>query len=303
MKKIVFALLGCALIFALSGPVVAHNPPDYLGLSWQWPADKMPVRDGNLSDWDIVPDEFWQTHENWNVQSCIGSGYDEVPELDPSSYSFRWTMAFVNGSSRTQWAYEVFDDQWDEWDQIEASIDADHSGGNFHSAAGMTEEEAARNKNRQAQIYHIWFDDGAHLGGDQWMWAWNTAADWYQGGTPYSDAAMRHTVGTPLSGGERNSQVEFSFTAWDDLLWDNPNDSVEHLLTEGETIGLNLNLYDREGEGDARYQVRWTISPECSSFGNSDFFADFLLVEVDEELMATAVAEDSWGNIKASLAK
>ena len=43
--------------------VYAHDPAEFLGAVWQWPADRVPVLDGSLAEWEIVPAEFWITHE------------------------------------------------------------------------------------------------------------------------------------------------------------------------------------------------------------------------------------------------
>ena len=302
MKKFGAFLGGLGLMCALNSSVEAHDPPDYLGIIWQWPADKLPVLDGNISEWNVIPDEFWLTDENFNVQSCLGDN-TFVGDLDPSNLSFRWTMTFTNGSSKTYWALERFDDDWQEWDDVEPTIDADHSGGTFWTIEGMTDEESERQKGRHAQIYHLFFDDGAHLGGDSWNWFWMTAGDWYEG-PPYSDVAYRNT-GTPLSGEEYTQEVEYFLTAWDDYSSLDPEGSVEHNFQEGEIIGLNQNVWDRDDTADGTIpnESRWNLSPNCESFGDADFLADYLLLEVDEEIMSTAVEADSWGNVKASFAK
>jgi hypothetical protein len=303
MKKIVTGLGACALICALSNPVVAHDPPDYLGIVWQWPPDKLPVRDGNLDEWEVIPEEFWHTHETNNVNSCLGDNSKAV--LDPADLSFRWVMTYTEGSSRTHWAVERFDNDWNLGDDMEPTIDADHSGGTFWTIEGMSDEESARQKGRHAQIYHIWFDDGLRQGGDSWLWFWMTSADWYEG-LPWSDAAYKYT-GTPDSGEEMHETSEFMLPTWDDFNWADPEGGIEHLFEEGEIIGLNMNMWDHETEADPDNPVegvgRWTISPNCENFGDADFLADYLLLEVDEEIMSTAVEEDSWGNVKASFAQ
>ena len=298
MKKIIAGLGACALVIgALSNPVVAHDPPEIVGVIWQWPADKLPVRDGNLGEWDIIPEEFWQTHLNNNaISECAGPNTKTDP--DPADLSFRWTMSFVQGSSRTHWAQERFDDDWQTLDDIEVALDADHSGGTFWTIEGMTEEESERQKGRHAQIYHIWLDNGAYRGGDSWLWFWMTTADWYEG-LPWSDSAYKYT-GTPGSGEEMNETSEFMITAWDDFNWQDPEGSVQHFFDEGEVIGMNVHMWDRELDEETKGVGYWSLGASCEAFGDADFFQDFLLLEIDEELMATAVEKDTWGNVKAS---
>ena len=305
MKQMAMSSGACALICALSIPAIAHDPPDYRGIIWQWPADKLPVFDGDLSDWDIVPEEFWLTHENYNVDSYVGANESKAG-LDPSDLSFRWMTSFVQGSSKLYWAYERYDDYWFQSDDIEPTIDADHSGGNFWQVEGMSDEEAARNRSRHAQIYHLWFDDGLFMGdtfGDnsEWVWMWMTSADWY-GELPYTNAAYTINSGTPGNGEEFSVTAEFMLTAWDDFNYQDPEGSVEHFMMEGEVIGLSVNVWDHDGE-DPMQTARWSLTSVGESNVNADYLADFVLTEIDEELMATAVEEDSWGNVKASVAK
>ena len=305
MKKILSAIGACALICALSNPVAAHDPPDYRGIIWQWPANKLPVFDGNLSDWDIVPEEFWLTHNNYNVDSYVGDG--QKAGLDPSDLSFRWMTSFVQGSSKTYWAYERFDDYWHQSDSFEPIIDADHSGGIYWQVEGMSDEEAARNRSRHAQIYHVFIDDGLFMGnalgleGGGWIWMWMTSADWY-GELPYTDRASTIN-GTPGNGEEFNVAAEFMITAWDDFNFQDPGGSVEHEMVEGEVIGLSVNVWDHDGADPGTTHGRWSLSTAGESNVNADFLADYVLVGIDEDLMATAVEENSWGNVKASFAK
>ena len=304
MKKIVLSVATCALIFTISTPVAAHDPPDYRGIIWQWPADKLPVFDGDLRDWDIVPEEFWLTHENYNVDSFAGE--NRKGTLDPADLSFRWMTSFVQGSSKLYWAFERFDDFWFGSDGFEPTIDADHSGGSFWDIEGQSDEEKARHRSRQTQIYHTFFDDGHFLGGFEtgiaggWVWMWMTSADWY-GELPYTDVAYAFT-GTPAGGGEFTQTAEFMLTGWDDFNFQDPAGSVEHEFQEGEIIGLSVNVWDHDGDPPTS-QGRWSLTSVGESNVNADFLADFVLTEIDEEIIATAVAEDSWGNVKASVAK
>ncbi len=304
MKKIVAGLGVCALICALSAPVVGHAPEGYRGIIWQWPANQVPVRDADLSDWDRVPEEFWFTHENYNVNSSFMFDGNETKaaDLDASDLSFRFIPSFVQGSSKLHWAYERFDNDWTQWDNISPAIDADHSGGTFWNIEGGTDEENLRNRNRHAQIYQVYFDDG--LRKETWLWAWMSASDWHDD-LPWGDGVYEYE-GTPGNSEEFNYRGEFMFTVFDDYNHDDPNAGVEHPMMEGEIIGLNVSVDDTDGtdEGEDRNNARWNLGVPGQACCNADFLSDYLLLPIDTDIIdPTAVEEDSWANIKASFRK
>ena len=126
---------------------------------------------------------------------------------------------------------------------------------------------------------------------------------------------VRRRPGGQDAGGEwsthHNTNLVF-FTARED--------SAEHFLIQqgvghghdeeievDEIIGLAYHLYDgdlRDGSEDCNCWSRWALSPNVASFGDADFLADFVLLPVDDSIeYITAVEDDSWGRIKASLAR
>ena len=305
MKKKFSATIAAAALLVTSSASLAHVPPNFIGLIWQWPANQVPVLDGDLSEWSVIPDDYTFTTDEAVAQFTPGDAFvtSDVPDL--ASIDFSVTPSYVNGGTRLYYGYERFDDKWTSDDDIEIVIDGDHSGGTFWTEEGMSDEEAARAKGRQAQIYHIFADDGFRLDGDRWNWFWMTGADWHEQ-PPWSDIGYQYE-GTPGSFQEVSLQVEFYQTVFDDFNWQDPEGSVQHTLVEGDIIGHATHVWEFDGTEETYRQegcecgANWSENAAGESFGDASFLADYLLDSVQEDLLPTAVEEDSWGSIKASV--
>lgn len=309
MRKKITAVLAAGVVLTMSSVSTAHEPPNFIGIIWQWPADQTPILDGNMVEWSIIPDDYSLTTDK--LQALFEPGDQFVTYTDPdlSSLDIRVTPSYVNGGSRIYYGYERFDDAWTSDDDIEIVIDADHTGGGFHGnflADGATDEEKAREHSRQAQIYHVFLDDGFRLSGDRWNWMWMTSSDW-QEQPPWSDRGYQYE-GTPGSFAEVSLQGEFYLTAFDDYNSQDPDGSVQHALTEGEIIGHKTHVWDFDGTGPDTYRcdgcetnAQWSENTEGGSWGDANFLGDYLLESLETELLATSVEEDSWGAIKASV--
>ena len=307
MKKISLLLAAGALVFALSTAVTAHDPPDFVGGVWAWPENALPVLDGDLSEWDIVPPELWITEQD--VVNSSDRPWAYTGDLDVSSVSFRWMLSWNDETNRIYFALEHFDDKhWGGGEGYEGALDADHSGGLFWDIEGMTDEEAQRQRGRHAQIMGWAFDEGFT---EDWPNFWMTQADWYRDPL-YTDNGHR-VEGVPGSQSETRAFAEWYQIYWDDFNWEDPEGSIVHDFEVDEIIGYSGHVYDiddefEDAEGneneDCNCQSRWTLSPNIESFGNADFLADFLILPIDDSAnFVTAVEEDNWGRIKASLAK
>ena len=73
-----------------------------------------------------------------------------------------------------------------------------------------------------------------------------------------------------------------------------------------EIIGAGLQVDNDNGPEDAEDAnpwTKWSLGGQSDVFGNASSFADFILLPLDEEALSTAVENDSWGHIKASMAR
>lgn len=300
MKKVLVA--AAASVIALSSVAVAHDPPGYLNAVFQWPESALPILDGNLAEWDVIPAEFWLTEQDL-VQSSERADVYTGP-LDVSSIAVRMITTWNEETNRTYWGMERFDDHSSggSSDDLEGVLDADHSGGTFWDLADQSAEEIARQRGRHAQTHHWYFDAGFS---EVWTWFWMTQADWYD--DPQYTAEAHSVIGEVGSDGELTQFAEWYQIYWDDFNWEDPAGSVVHDFEVDEIIGLAYHLYDgdlRDGSEDCNCWSRWALSPNVASFGDADFLADFVLLPVDDSIeFVTAVEDDSWGRIKASLAR
>ena len=71
-------------------------------------------------------------------------------------------------------------------------------------------------------------------------------------------------------------------------------------VTAAQRVGVVM-LGARRNPPDARAAVERPVGA-VAAFGDADYFADFQLLEVSPDF-PTAVEEDSWGRIKASVAR
>ena len=128
MKKVLSALfIPLCCLLGLSTQAQAHDPPDFIGAVWQWPETHLPVLDADLSEWDIIPEEFWITEQS--VVQSTARPWIYTGDLDVSSISFRWIPTWNEETNRIYWAYERFDDKYQLGNEsVETTVDADHSG-------------------------------------------------------------------------------------------------------------------------------------------------------------------------------
>ena len=99
-------------------------------------------------------------------------------------------------------------------------------------------------------------------------------------------------------------QAEWYTVAWDDFNFAGPDQSVRHDFVEGEIVGAGLQVVDNDnGTEDDPKTWKWVLGGQSDIFGNASSFSDFILLPVDLANLPTAVENDSWGHIKASVAR
>ena len=216
MKKFAVACALTGLILASVQKTEAHQPEGVLYFLWQWPAG-MPVLDTNLSEWEVLPEEYWFSNADFGTKifQSEGQGGRVTTGMDPGKMDMRYAVSANAADNRFYFAYERFDNAWTAWADIEPKIDADHSAGSFWVEEGMTEEEAKRAKSRGAQPYHLFFSGGGGTPGFDWSWNWQTAADWYED-PRFMDAAYAFS-GEPLSNQEYFVKAEFYLSGFNGI--------------------------------------------------------------------------------------
>ena len=128
----------------MSAVVSANEPSGGIFPVFQFPDNALPQIDGDLSDWDLVPEKFWITLENdFKRSEVLPSGthtYHPIwRDFDLADFNVKCIVGWNEETNRIYVMAEVVDDylhnsrenasdyNWD--DDINFVLDADHSGG------------------------------------------------------------------------------------------------------------------------------------------------------------------------------
>ncbi len=276
--------------------VWGHLTPAGTIRAYQFTDDRLPVVDGNLSDWNAVGGSYWLSTEaftdlvhgsavdNRDLGIRLGVGWNP-------SVNRLWVAATVTddihqidrpaGSA----ALRIFQD-----DAMEVFIDADHSGGQFANFVDLSAVEQVRQNGTQANHFVI---AGPPPDGDYFVNF--SAAAWYSlANGPYTAAAYQLR---DLPAGGTEITYEAMFVPFDRVDVNAVFLSDEHQLREGEVIGFNVEIddYDRFSE---LLDAKWSLSGGQNSFQLADRFADLMLMPVDG-IFPTGVQGVGWGGLKA----
>ena len=300
MKRL-YGLLAMGLILGLTSGASAHIG-EQVYLLFELPeADlaDIDLRDASIADWEDVVGDAQLVTTDFFQDPTVGDG----AQYDPADLDYRIWLAW-NGNAGTIWmGMERIDniyineyaggDLGSLWrqDAIEFMLDGDHTGGDYTGSAdeNWTDEEKDLNNNRTAQQYVAIGDtpDGRHVGylgkGTEWVNA-----------LPYADGG-----GGSTGDGPTTTIIEFFVTPFDDLIWNSPDDSVASPLFDGKIIGFQISAQDMD-EGPSDYRAFHTLSGQAATWRFAERFVDGRLVGAGGDT-GTAVEEDSWGRIKASL--
>ena len=163
---IMFLIILVAMITAFPQSEALERP-DVEFKIFQFPKNMIPRIDGDISDWDIVGDEYiYRT----NLLDGTRGGHGAVIDTTDINVSVR--VGWVKGLNRLYFLYEAYDDYWDfdifdedavikgrgyQNDIFEISIDADLSGGPFiiNPQIDNRVEGHIRFAGVHAQNYHI----------------------------------------------------------------------------------------------------------------------------------------------------
>lgn len=255
------------------------------------------VTDGSIEDWLAVLGGPTLTASDFLTLPDEGLG-------DPYDLDFRIWLAWHRSTTHIYVAMERADDVYvNDFDRGESNslrsdmayhdgrimvaVDADHSGGQF--VLDGNDSEMLLRYNRQAQWYFILpevYDDGPHL---QIANGQSMDRDWFLR-PPYAEGGGRVWGESPTI-----SVTEAYFTAFDDLIWKSPETSVVSKLRPGRTVGLLIDVSDRD---DSRYQgfVYHRLGEITRS---TDTFVDALLVGAgDPSPDEGGVELVTWGRAK-----
>ena len=290
-----------AVVLAVSGLFDvswAHIPEGMVYPAFQWPKGYEPTIDGNLQEWEIIPDTYiLRTDPGRPMSGIFGDFFDllhemDAPALDTTDFHIPWSaVGWSDYQNLLYVAVRAVDDMHyieriPSWgDHFGVALDADHSGGQYQFFSGdLTPEEKRDLRHAQATSYYVFMppsDERSVYTSNAGTWMLNP---------PYTDARWKIS---PSSGGGSVVTYEFAVTPFDWLSWRGAAESRVHDLAEGEVIGFTFFLHDLD-EGEVRGRFF-----SLSALGRDARFADFLLAPADPGLFSpSGIISLGWGRLK-----
>ena len=95
--------------------VTAHVPEGLIFGAWNWPTTHLPNLDGDISEWDVVPENLWlnaASEYNGELLTTVVAG-EVGAELNTADLNYRWTSGWNDELDRLYFVYDRFDDLWD----------------------------------------------------------------------------------------------------------------------------------------------------------------------------------------------
>ncbi len=265
-------LAACAAAWALVAPpdALAHYPPGVTYRVFQFPPDKLPKIDGDPSDWRIVPRRY--VIDGSHLEDTV-RGHKR---MDPKDLAVEVTVGWSPKTNRLYFLYKMYDDIHNfrragsdlRGDIFEVVIDADHSGGRYHSFEHVDKKTEERLKSATCQNYHIFTPPAP---GRPWAWVWGSQ-QWLVK-PPWAKAAFRYHFGFNQPG---VLYLEFYITPFDYASYLGPKFSAVHKMQEGEVFGLSWSVLDYD-RSDQRYDGFWNLSHHTRMDFTADLLPDFVL--------------------------
>jgi hypothetical protein len=297
MRSFTTRALALFMAVGLVAAVEAHNPEGVQYFAFQFEDDAVPTIDGNSDDWSFIPPFYIIDRTKWFAPNRfseaggeLNMGGDDFLNFDP------WAIYGWNESTNRMYVFvEVIDDykgisrtsrgshMWTD-DSLAIRWNADHKPKAEHLGMG------AVGSNYVATAWAIppdsdeTFFQGRPMYDHNWPGQGIMDFGWtFEGALGAGISTTRYELSTEVT-------VSVGETLADTELWD---------LEEGEVIHGSLHHIDNDNIGEGGVDMFWSISPGPDN--NPE--VDFVLAEIDDTVVQTAVASTSWGMIKAGLAK
>ena len=262
------ALATLALLIVPACHAWAHYPPGVEYAVYCFPEGQAPTIDGDPSDWASVPDRY-RLDGTHLEDTVMGKG----AQMDPEDLSVEVTVGWSPETNRLYFLYRMTDDMHNfdpEWGDIfEVVLDADHSGGRYHSFEDVDEETEARLKSTTCQNYHIFTPPGP---GRPRAWVWGSQQWLIE--KPWAEAAYRYDFAHKEPG---ELYLEFYITPFNYAGHEGPQASALHRLEAGQIIGLSWAVLDYD-EDHTRYEGFWNLSHHTRMDMTADLLPNFRLM-------------------------
>ena len=272
-----YLVFGCfAFSFLIPVTSMAHYPAGRLYKIYQFPDDRLPVLDGDLSDWAMVP-ESYIIDTSHIFDSVNGNGFNVAPD----DLDIQVIVGWSNSTNRIYFMVRKYDDfhnfnrpnlaQIQGDDIFEIVIDADHSQSNCFTVASEWKPGQEKLQSVYEQNYHT-FIPPRH-GILTWIWG---IPRWLEE-KPYSDGYCKFD-GKHGDGGWLT--LEWYITPYNYASHLGPEKSAVADLEEGDTIGLSFCLIDWD-ESEENYDGFYNLSHDTRFIQSAEFLPDFKLMPVE----------------------
>ena len=288
------------LVFGGSLGVVAHQG-DRIFPIYEITDDMLQafdVQDGTILEWEELFEPSLTTLDFFSYTVDWETSKREEISFDLSDFDLRVWIGWNATHSRLYVSLQAADDHYavrEKWNQqqdmLEFMVDGDHSGGPYSFNPGAR----YRDSMGPAQAYFLpslrEMDSSIRL-----RWLDNEELEWVDD-FPYAEASEGAVGENPTFW-----TIEFYITAFDALIWNDPENSLTSQFMAGKVIGFGLWINDTDTESVTLYHLSDSmLRGGGNPSSNANYFVDGVLLEAGESLEYSAVQPSSWGLIKASL--
>ena len=295
MKRSIAMGLIVVFVLGLASLAGAHSPPGELFFLVQFPDNAVPTIDGDLSDWNIVPESPYVLRADKMFDPAqfneAGRG-----ELDLSDFNPVHILGWNENLNKLYFANQIFDNihnidrenpayHWND-DNWEVEVNPTH-------LAAEEQNLADEPVNRIAYKWVVPPLEGVYqsiepIGDLTWLsdgteyvsYGWSFEGEMYGESTYYYELAV-----SPIASLPRENAT--------------PENTEFYDLEEDDVIHISIFNGDIESGDD--YQGFWGTTPESSNIALNDFVCAPMDQQLLDAIGSTAVEGVSWGQIKAGL--
>ena len=284
MRKLNIVAVALVVAAMVAGSAFAHTGEQkYM---FQFPAGLEPTLDGDLSDWDFVPEVY--RNRGADMFNQYGA------PLDLADFNSLTMWGYSKSTGLAYFAFWVADDALNSTEKWSTTTDWDHSGGIFRGFPDANDEFKARWSGAQAQRYDI----AAPIFSSSGYYTKNNYTAW-AGVSPYVEWGGQFLKGEVDTQEPAEMQGEASMMPFDEIHPDGFDGSRVHIFEANQIIGLEQNWGDKDADPGSYDDAYWSHFGGIGASKDADKFGDVLLAPVEPGL-PTAVASSTWGQIKSS---
>jgi len=273
-QKIFFIFLSVFILYFTNAFSLSRTEKEFK--IFQFPRDQIPRIDGNIDDWNIVPDEYSYGNEEIN-DTEDGHGTN----IDPKDLNIKVKVGWVKGENRLYFLYEADDDYWDFGrfnpngymnDIFEIAVDGDLSGGPFINNPQLKDpiENHFAFSGNHAQNYHIFTPPVNNC----WCLVWG-CQPWI-GEFPWVNYAYKYN----FKPGEKGHLIlECYITPFDYAPYDGPERAVVSKLKENTIIGLSWSVLDFDG---SKRDGHYNLAHNVKMVSDGSYLCSFRLMPLEE---------------------